>query len=78
MLVAVLLALAAQASGRVPANVADPAQVKMVCKNFDEIGSRVRKRKVCRTRADWAVQNRVAREQGEQLRDLQGVNIPPR
>ena len=51
-----------------------PEAPKMICKTFDEIGSRVRKRKVCRTRTDWDLQARNQRTQSEQLRDSPEVN----
>jgi hypothetical protein len=39
----------------------DPNQ--MVCVNQSEIGSRLRARRVCRTRAEWAAHQRDTRDQ---------------
>ena len=39
----------------------DPNQ--MICVNQSEIGSRLRARRVCRTRAEWAAHQRDTRDQ---------------
>jgi hypothetical protein len=40
---------------------AEPAN-KVICKKFVETGSLVRKKKICRTRADWNKESSALRE----------------
>jgi hypothetical protein len=55
----------AQAGGEAPATTKlgpnqDPNQI--VCENQTEIGSRLNRRRVCRTRAEWAEHQREYRQ----------------
>ncbi len=56
----------------------DPNQI--VCQNQTEIGSRVNRRRVCRTRAEWAEHERMYRQDIEQAQQQSqtGYRDPPR
>ena len=49
---AVAVAATAQTSAA-PADEKEVAQNKMVCRTFTEIGSRLNRRRVCRTQLEW-------------------------
>lgn len=53
-----------------PANQKDPNEV--VCVRQEEIGSRLSSVRVCKTRAQWADERRVTRQEIEQIQTQRG------
>ncbi|WP_428632009.1 hypothetical protein [Sphingopyxis sp.] len=49
-----LMAFLLLGSGTEAVPPSSPPAEPMICKRFDETGSLARKRKVCKTKADWA------------------------
>ena len=58
--IAVVLLAGADASTTAKPNKTDPT--RMVCKYVGEPGSRLQRRKVCQTVAEWAEQRRVEQQ----------------
>jgi hypothetical protein len=45
-----------------PQTAAPPAEEKKICRRYPTLGSRVQGTRVCRTKAEWAIVDREARE----------------
>ena len=76
----VVLALAATAPAETvvapAANAADPSE--KICENMAQIGSRLAKRRVCATRAEWAERRLQDRRDAEAIqRQLNGSTCTP-
>ena len=71
---AVAVAASAQTTAA-PADEKEVAQNKMVCRTIQEIGSRLSRRRICRTKLEWdeiALQQRQATELGQVNRQTVG------
>ena len=61
----VLLASGTIASAKPPKDVEAPVSAsgeKLVCQNVEELGSRLRSHRECKTKAQWAEERRINRE----------------
>lgn len=68
-----IAAIAVAATAQTPAAPAegkDPGQDKVVCKSITEIGSRLNRRRVCRTRAQWQEVEAQTRQVVERVQAL--------
>ncbi len=57
ILIALLAGADASAADKPRRQASDPN--RMICKNTDEPGSRIQRRKVCATAAEWAERKRI-------------------
>lgn len=55
----ILIALLAGADGNAGAKAAPSDPNRVICKYGDEPGSRIQRRKVCQTAAEWAERKRI-------------------
>ncbi len=70
MLLTTLLVIAGQAANAAPP---PPIAEKVICRRSLETGSLVKKRKTCRTQAQWEASARVGRQMGENMREFRGA-----
>ncbi|MBX3593506.1 hypothetical protein [Sphingomonas sp.] len=74
-MLALILALGATAGLQAGTTPATPE--KLVCRWYPEPSSRVKKTKVCKTRADWEYYDKEAREGARELLDTTRVRGRP-
>jgi hypothetical protein len=66
--VAAAIAVSGAAMGRSSNDASVPAKTNRVCKTNVETGSLVKKRKICKTLAEWDAQIRVAGDKLDEMR----------
>ncbi len=78
-LVSIALAIAAVMSGPVTAQTAPPPKPtaadpnQIICRTQDVLGSRLQKRRVCMTRAQWADAQSQDQQAVERVQSMRGV-----
>lgn len=59
-----------------PKKTRDPGEI--ICERQEEIGSRLGGQKVCKTRAEWAEERRLSRQDIDKAQTQRDLNQPPR